>query len=173
MRDDQNDLWQLGRMLAIRLAISALVLWLAYRHALTLLPFAAVVVAVLMAKPLLELLPAMIGRMRAAAYQDADHWIAYGGFEVRIYRDERGGWWFDAADICRLIDRRWPPDAEAAALAPMQRGRPVLSETSVHQLLGGSGHPLARRLDGWFEREMKALRKQPSPPPASSTDAQD
>ncbi|KAF0811944.1 hypothetical protein IGB42_03486 [Andreprevotia sp. IGB-42] len=73
MRDDRNDLIQILGMFAIRLAIAAALLYFAYKRDLTLLPFAGAAAAFLMAKPLLEIGPALFGRLKVATYKDADH----------------------------------------------------------------------------------------------------
>ncbi|WP_035055846.1 hypothetical protein [Andreprevotia chitinilytica] len=173
MSDSGNDLIEVLVMFGIRLAIGVALMVAAYKaHQILLLPFAGALTAILLAKPILELIPAIHTRVRVAVADDADHWLSWGGFTVRAYRDERGRWWFDAVDVYRLLDLTWPPNQEEAELAPTQRGRAVLSEASIHQLLSGSKHPLAMRIKGWFDREMKILHRmgQGGVPPAPSQD---
>jgi len=149
------------RRLALRLAICALVSWVAWRLGGVIAAMTSVaLVGVLLAKPLVELFIEIRAAMRARAWAPVQgrHW-AFKGIAVDVLEDDEHRRWVRASDVQKIVGYT-ASDASLRLTYPngyRNLGAPTAAYFSDDALLvhlGKQNNSRALRFRHWVEREI-------------------
>src|SRR4051812_12087732 len=144
--------------LALRLAISAGVTWMAVKVlGLTGFAVTAPVWGVMFAKPILEFFPALKRMIHRHAFEKWEgRYYTYEGTHLRAHFDGNDAW-FNAKDVLSVLDKtpgswldtRFTPDEYAINAGSNEKS---FSSAGVVKLTQISDHPEAPKFRLWFER---------------------
>jgi hypothetical protein len=147
--------------IALRVAACAIVSWGAWRlFGAAGLVFAAPLVGLAIARPLLELAAAASRAMHRAHWRDVEgRHYAFRGQTVRVLEDASGQRWIRLGDIRGIVGFTASDGALALAYPDglSRIGRPIepyISAEALLEHLGKERGPKAIRLRAWVEREV-------------------